>query len=401
MFCMRDHHFRVLRVKNFRSLASLDLPLGAVNIFFGPNGVGKSSLLDTIWFMRDCAVRGVDQASTFRDHGIGLMWDGASDVAQIDVEFETERAKYALATGFSGGRIEPRAAEKLSTRDGSEVLMSRLSGSDKLTLLNPQVGKNITSVEVVLREPERLGVESYLLLHPSTIEAQSIDHALRATKWFAGRAFALNVLKRHGSESSHEQWLWDRGENAWSVLRNLRDRERMDNRWTTIRQYMKEAFPTFEDIIFDQAGPRIVNASFLEKGLRKPIYASGVSDGHLSLLLLLTAIFSEKSDRGSILLFDEPDLSLHPWALAVLARAIKEAASTWDKQFLIATHSPVLLSQFNAQDCFALSKDQQGTRVTPVSKIEGMDSVLEEYALGSLYMAEAIAPQQQLAKGKS
>jgi len=103
--------------------------------------------------------------------------------------------------------------------------------------------------------------------------------------------------------------------------------------------------------------------------------------------------------RGSILLLDEPDLSLHPWALAVFAKAVKEAAENWDKQFLIATHSPVLLSQFDVHDCFALSKDEHGTHVTCVSTMDNMAAILQEYALGSLYMAEAIAPQQNVAGG--
>jgi predicted ATPase len=162
---------------------------------------------------------------------------------------------------------------------------------------------------------------------------------------------------------------------------------------------MQKAFPTFEDVIFEQTGPGTVYASFLEKGLRTPIFASGVSDGHLSLLLLLAAIFGEMTAHGSILLLDEPDLSLHPWALAVFAEAVKDAAENWDKQFVIATHSPVLLSQFDVNDCFALSKDEQGTHVTSVSAIADMGPMLQEYALGSLYMAEAIAPQQNAPKG--
>lgn len=396
---MRTHHVRVLRARNFRSLASLEMPLGAINVVFGPNGVGKSSLLDTIWFMRDCAVRGVEQASTFRNHGIGMLWVGAPEDAQIEVEIGTELARYRLSVGLSAGRIEPRAAETLVGDDASAPYLQRQSGSDKLAAFNPRTEKNIASTEVVLREPERLGVESYLVLNPGVPAVQSIDYALRATKSFASRGFALNVLKRRGSESSHESWLSDRGENAWSVLRNLRDRERIDTRWSTIRKYMQEAFPTFEDIIFEQTGPSTVYASFLEKGLRTPIYASGVSDGHLSLLLLLTAIFGEMAARGSILLLDEPDLSLHPWALAVFAKAVKEAAENWDKQFLIATHSPVLLSQFDVHDCFALSKDEHGTHVTCVSTMDNMAAILQEYALGSLYMAEAIAPQQNVAGG--
>jgi predicted ATPase len=398
---MRNHQIQKLCARNFRSLASLEMKLGAINVVFGPNGVGKSSLLDTLWFLRDCAVRGVEQASSARDHGIGLLWDGAPDDANIEVQIHTALAQYTLSVGLSGGRIEPRAAETLIAQNSSTPLILRLSGSDKLAIANPRLEKDISGAELVLREPERLGVESYLLLNPGVAEVQSIDQALRVTKFFASRAFALSGLKRRGSETGNEQWLWDRGENAWSVLRNLRDRERIDNRWAKIRNYMKEAFPTFEDILFDQAGPRVVNASFFEKGLRKPIYASGVSDGHLSFLLLLTAIFGELATRGSILLLDEPDLSLHPWALAVLAKAIKEAAEHWDKQFVIATHSPVLLSQFEVEDCFALSKDEHGTHLTRVSEMSDVGPILQAYALGSLYMAEAIAPQREPATGAS
>ena len=83
----------------------------------------------------------------------------------------------------------------------------------------------------------------------------------------------------------------------------------------------------------------------MEKGRRSGIFASGASDGFLQLLLLLIALFSEGT-RESVLLFDEPEMSLHPWALVVFARAVKLAAEQWNKQVFLATHSPVLISQF-------------------------------------------------------
>ena len=77
-----------------------------------------------------------------------------------------------------------------------------------------------------------------------------------------------------------------------------------------------------------------------------PIRASGVSDGHLQLLGLLTGLFGDMQDRASLLLFDEPETSLHPHALAVFAEAVCEAAKRWNRQVFLATHSPVLISQF-------------------------------------------------------
>jgi predicted ATPase len=134
----------------------------------------------------------------------------------------------------------------------------------------------------------------------------------------------------------------------------------------------------------------------LEKGRRKPILASGISDGHLQLLILLTALFSEGRDRYSLMLIDEPETSLHPWALAVLAKAIKQATEEWGKQVILATHSPVLMSQFDAIQTLAVEQEDGRTRITRLSEVEGIQDLLEEYASGALYMSETIAAQSRL-----
>ena len=53
-----------IRIQNYRSLADVSLELEPVNVLFGPNGAGKSSLLDAIWFVRDCAIRSMELASS-------------------------------------------------------------------------------------------------------------------------------------------------------------------------------------------------------------------------------------------------------------------------------------------------------------------------------------------------
>ena len=121
---------------------------------------------------------------------------------------------------------------------------------------------------------------------------------------------------------------WDRWQNLWSALRNLHDRRAQDDRFDTIIRYMRRAFPdSFKDLIFEQIGPDRVGGSFIERGRRQPIQASGVSDGHLQLLGLLTCLFGDTADRSSLLLFDEPETSLHPHAIAVFAEAAIEATA--------------------------------------------------------------------------
>jgi predicted ATPase len=136
-------------------------------------------------------------------------------------------------------------------------------------------------------------------------------------------------------------------------------------------------------------------ASFLERGRRKPILASGISDGHFQLLILLTALFSEGRHRYSLMLIDEPETSLHPWAIAVLAKAIKEATEQWGKQVILATHSPVLISQFDPDQILTVEQEDGRTRITRLSEVEEIKDLLQEYAAGSLYMSEMVGAQSK------
>jgi predicted ATPase len=368
----------------------VETDLGGINVLFGRNGAGKSSFLDTVWFARDCAVRGVEIASSSRSHGIGLFFDGADDDAVLELAFESGKARYELRFGLSSGRIETYPGEKLSLTEEDRTLIDRSVGSDKARFWR----RGFEQATVTLREPQKLSLARYADLDGAPEAAAEMDRVLRFVHKYDARRFYLSRIKIQGSESSYETFLWDFGDNLWSVLRNLRDRSSIDDRHATILGYMREAFPaSFDDLVVEATGPATVYGSFLEKGRRKPILASGVSDGHLQMLLLLTALFAEGETRGSLLLFDEPEISLHPWALAVLSRAMREAATSWSKQIVLATHSPVLLSQFEPSEILVSEMVDGRTHLRRLSEVHEVKDLLEEYSVGSLYMSEAVAPQ--------
>jgi predicted ATPase len=381
-----------IRIRNYRSLADVSLNLQPVNVLFGPNGAGKSTLLDTIWFIRDCAIRSVELASANRDHGIGLLFDGADDGSAIELELATERITYALSLGISAGRLEPFAGEKLYSLDRDAVLFERRPGTTKADFFHLRMGQ---SAPFDLREPEKLSFARYLDFEPNCDEAIELDRILHFVHLYHSRSLNLWGLKERGSNAGYETWLKGRGDNLWSVLRNLEGRRRLDERYDTIMRYMARSFPTFDSLVIEPTGPNALYAKFLEKWRREPILASGISDGHLQLLILLTALFSEGRDRYSMMLIDEPETSLHPWALAVLAEAIIEAADEWGKQVILATHSPVLISQFEPEQILAVEQEGGRTRITRLSEIEDIKDLLQEYAPGSLYMSEVVGAQSK------
>ena len=380
-------------IKNFRSLAEVrQLAIGDISVLFGPNGSGKSTFLDSIWFVRDCAIRGVAEAAASRSHGIGVLYDGAPDDDQsIEIHLETDAVKYVLTFDLADGRINACAGENLT--DDTKTLIARSPGSEKAQLYHAAFDQNVPVEK--LREPEKLTLSAYLNFNPDDALSSELDQLLHFVRYYHSRSFALHAVKTRGSDSTHHTHLFDRGQNIWSALRNIKDKAEIDDRYSKIIEFMKRAFPDFDGIVFDQTGPNAVYASFLEKGRRNPISASGVSDGHLQMLLLLTALYSEGAHRTSLLLFDEPEISLHPWAIAVLAEAMQLAAADWNKQILIATHSPVLISQFEPNDILAAIVDEGRTSLRRVGAMTEINDLLEEYSIGSLYMSETLAGQSR------
>ncbi|HEY2341375.1 MAG TPA: AAA family ATPase [Chthoniobacteraceae bacterium] len=382
-----------IKVRNYRCLRDLVVATGSINVLFGPNGVGKSTFLDALWFVRDCAIRGTDEAASTRHHGIGVLWDGADPDDRIEIALETGDAEYSISFGFSSGRIEPFVGERFRSKTRNLTLFERAIGSAEADFYHENL-KQITRVK--LPGPEKPAFSNYLLFTDPAPETSGFDEILHAIHLYASRSANFFQLRRLGSESTPHTFLYDRWQNLWSALRNLHGRRALDERFETILGFMRKGFPgAFRDLVFDQFGPDRVYASFVEENRRQPIAASGVSDGHLQLLGLLTALFGMLPYRATATaIFDEPETSLHPHAISVFAEAVKLAAEKWGRQIFIATHSPVLMSQFSIDDTIIFEHDPQRSTVSrrPADLLDLKD-FLDHYSLGSLFMAEEVAPQ--------
>ena len=81
-----------------------------------------------------------------------------------------------------------------------------------------------------------------------------------------------------------------------------------------------------------------------QPGLLRPLDAAELSDGTLRYLLLAAALFSPR--LPPLLVFNEPENSLHPDLLAPLARLIAAAAER--TQVWVVAHAETLISALEA-----------------------------------------------------
>ncbi|MGH9759942.1 MAG: AAA family ATPase, partial [Blastocatellia bacterium] len=61
-----------IHVKNFRSLADVNIELGPLTVLVGRNGAGKSAFLDVLRFVRDALRSGLEN-SILERHGIASL----------------------------------------------------------------------------------------------------------------------------------------------------------------------------------------------------------------------------------------------------------------------------------------------------------------------------------------
>ena len=98
---------------------------------------------------------------------------------------------------------------------------------------------------------------------------------------------------------------------------------------------------------------RFVNKDGVEFGV------NGLSDGEKQLLLKVFPLFMGGME-GRVILMDEPDCSLHPSWQTYLLPILRRCAEENDCQFLLATHSPQIISAAYQEEIRILARDANG-----------------------------------------
>ena len=146
---------------------------------------------------------------------------------------------------------------------------------------------------------------------------------------------------------------------------------------------VNEHFQRFRMNVYGQGS---VEFYLQEKGLETPIHAAQVSDGTLSYLCLLVALY--QPNRGSVVVFDEPERNLHPDMLLELGKQFDKASEQC--QLLVTTHAPGLLNQFPLRAVRVFEKDENNQTQVRQFTEENFAGWYEEFAPGQMWRDGAL-----------
>jgi predicted ATPase len=128
--------------------------------------------------------------------------------------------------------------------------------------------------------------------------------------------------------------------------------------------------------------PNKILLEWRHKGSESYFSASSFSDGTLRFIGLATLFLQPQRLRPSVILVDEPELGLHPYAITLLASLVKQASTK--TQIILSTQSPLLLDHFQPEDVLVADRVDGSTQLTRLESAR-LETWLERYSLGQLW----------------
>jgi predicted ATPase len=169
------------------------------------------------------------------------------------------------------------------------------------------------------------------------------------------------------------------GEDLLSCLYTIREtiRERFD----AIEDALKAAFPTFERLEFPPLSGGLLTLGWRDKNFTRPIYANELSEGTLRFIWLATLLQSPGLPK--VTLIDEPEVSLHPEMLRLLADLMREASER--SQVIVATHSDRFVRFLHSDELVVCDRDDQGGMTVRRADELDLAAWLQDYTLDQLW----------------
>lgn len=358
-------------IKGFKTLKDFSVPLTRVSVLVGPNNCGKSNVLRALKLL-GAAVRdphGLPQA-IIRAGGpaevLARSGDGHLEI-EVEAKFGGTTIRYKIG---SAGKDRKRGIEELSSEGEFKVeaLLER-QGPTIVATRNGAVALSASAPGNVLHEfgsrPDcPLPIRQLREYLEGLVVADFSMDRLRA------RSLPVPGIELQSS-----------GENLAAVLDRLHGEEPSIRK--RIEKEVSAVVPAITGIVtptVDAEGNKVVGISEGDQVFK----ADAVSDGILLFIALSTV--SQMSGGQALVCLEEPDKGIHPRRIKEIMEQVNRVAAQ-GSQFILTTHSPVLLNEFRdyPESVLILDRPDEWTRVQQLSELPDVQAQLREVSLGDLW----------------
>lgn len=166
----------------------------------------------------------------------------------------------------------------------------------------------------------------------------------------------------------------------------LRLKENESKRYFRIVETIRLILPFFADFELDVDDNSIL-LKWRERNCDRIFDASQAADGMLRAIALVTLLLQPERNLPDVLLLDEPELGLHPYAINVVGGLIRSVSTK--TQVVVATQSMPLIDCFEPNDIVVVNRKDRESSFQRLDE-KTLEDWLQEYSLSELWEKNVI-----------
>ncbi|NEP20319.1 MAG: AAA family ATPase [Leptolyngbya sp. SIO4C1] len=352
---------RRLTLSGFKSIKSLELELHPLNVLIGANGAGKSNLISFFKMLNEM------MANRFQ------LYLGISGRAQSILHF--------------GPKVTPQieASLEFAVENGIDTYHLRLFHAASDTLIFAEESLSFLQAGWISSRIDQLGAG-----HQETKLNEAAEEGIETAKTLHDLLNRCRVYHFHDTSSTagvrqssyvgDTRWLMPDAANLAALL--LRFRSENNTAYQRIVRTIRLIAPFFDDFELTPDVSSRVMLNWKQKGAAQLFGPHQFSDGTLRAICLITLLLQPEDELPTLIVVDEPELGLHPYALNIIAALFSKAA--YHTQILISTQSSTFLDSFAPEDIITVDQVDQASQFNRLNTLE-LETWLDEYSLGEIW----------------
>ncbi len=356
---MTKQSLKKIQVEGFTSIRSATVELGRINVLVGANGAGKSNF-----------VHALELLGRIVEGELGLfvgLNGGAS--ALLNVGGSSTRIHLDLAAESNSYEATLVAASNDELIFESEVMYFQAEGYDRP--YNETLGSGHRETRLpdeADRKPGRI--------------ASHVTDLLRGCKVYHFHDTSADAPVKRLVPTADDISLRNDAGNLAAYLYRLQGSEDPAelSAYRRIVGSIQLVAPFFRDFVLHPDKNDRILLRWQQKESDAVFSANQMSDGTLRFVCLATLLL--QPELPGLVVLDEPELGLHPFAIIQLADLLRQASRR--SQVLIATQSVTLMNQFEVNDLIVVERRSGASEFTRPD-LSALEDWLTDYSLGELW----------------
>jgi len=343
---------RRVTIEGFKSIASADLTLGDLNLVIGANGSGKSNLMGVFRLLERVLTHNLQlYVASEPDR---LLHHGRKTTPALALDFAFTHNSY-------GFKLKP-------VQDTLIFEYERVEYSGYWTYGEPiAVGHKESKLEEAAR--------SYHNKIPKPVFPK-----VRNLVVYHFHDTSDTSPAKQTADVDDNRFFRPDAANLPAYLYWLQEKHPVPFRH--IEEHVRLVAPFFDGFVLapSRLNEKKIKLEWRHKGSEAYFDAYSLSDGTLRFICLATLLLQPRPP--ALILLDEPELGLHPFAIRILAEMLEVVSK--QVQVVLATQSVTLLNHFAPRDLIVAENDGLKTTFRRLDE-EKLTDWLAEFSLGDLW----------------